>query len=85
MFSEGVKINSILWYAATKSLTKVQRLYIAKYGYNERTLKGREIKKWHKNLQEISVVTPKKVRPPAVHTELVLQLVEKEAKNLNNL
>ena len=85
MFSEGVKINSILWYAATKSLTKVQRLYIAKYGYNERTLKGREIKKWHKNFQENSVVTPKKVKPLTVNPDLVLQLVEKEAKNLNNL
>ena len=85
MFSEGLKSDSILWYAETKSLTKVQRLYRAKYGYTERTLKGKEIKKWHKNFQEKSVVTLKKVKPPTVNPDLVLQFVEQEAKNLNNL
>ena len=85
LLSEGVKSDSILWYAAIKSLTKVQELYRAKYRCNERTLKGIEIKKWHKNFQEKSVVTPKKVKPLTVNPDLVLQLVEKEAKNLNNL
>ena len=85
MFSEGLKSDSILWYAETKSLTKVQRLYRAKYGYNEHTLKGREIKKWHKNFHEKSIVTLKKVKPLTVNPDLVLQFVEHEAKNLNNL
>ena len=61
-FPKVLKRDSILWYAETKSLTKVQRLYRAKYGYTECTLKGKEIKKWHKNFQEKSVVTPKKVK-----------------------
>ena len=84
LLSEGVKGDSILWYAAIKSLTKVQELYRAKYRCNERTLKGIEIKKWHKNFQEKSVVTPKKVKLLTVNPDL-LQFVEQEAKNLNNL
>lgn len=78
MFSDGVKSDCVLWYAETKSPTKVQRLYRAKYGRNERTPQGRAIKKWHKNFQEKSVVTPKKVRPRTVDPQLVLQLVEQE-------
>ena len=85
LLSEGVKSDSILWYAAIKSLTKVQELDRAKYRCNERTLKGIEIKKWHKNFQEKSVVTTKKVKQLTVNLDLHLQFVEQEAKNLNNL
>ena len=77
-WSDGVKSDYVLWYAETKSPIKVQRLYRAKYGRNERTPQGREIKKWHKIFQEKSVVTPKKVRPLKVDPKLVLQLVEQK-------
>ena len=80
MFSDCVKSDCVLWYAENKSPTKVQRMFRAKYGRNERTPQGREIKKWHKDFQEKSVVTPKKIRPRAVDPELILQLVEQEPK-----
>ena len=80
MFSDKVKSDCILWYAETKSPTKVQRLFKNKYGRNSCTPQGREIKKWHKNFQEKSIVTPKKMRPQKVDRQLILQQIEREPK-----
>ena len=80
MFSDGVKSDCVLWYAETKSPTKVQRIFREKYGRNERTPQGRQMKKWHKDFKEQSVVTPKKIRSKAVDSEFILQLVEQQPR-----
>ena len=77
MFSDGVKSDCVLWYAG-QTQKPHKRLYTAKYESNERTPQGRKIKKWHKNFQENSVVTPKKLRPLTVDPEPVFRLVEQD-------
>ena len=46
-FSKAMKADCIIWYAETKSPTKVKRMFRAKYGKNMVAPQDGSIKAWH--------------------------------------
>ena len=80
MFSKRMETECVLWYAESRSPTKVKRKFRAKYGRNAVAPHDSDIKRWHKNFAEESVLTLKKRRSRRVDQEVIIQHVEEEPK-----
>ena len=73
MYSSAEKTDCILWYAETKSPTKVQRMFRTKYGRNAKTPATSQIRMWLGTFKTKHTVSPEKKRRKKVDCERITQ------------